>query len=411
MFRLLDNTRISAYAMMYMLLLVICAGGATVFARNLGNPLTFSNFVVIVCTIYFAYIKGVRVNKSFIVVVLVFTLYALITAVNNSRLSLMWMAQWYIWLSIAYVICKVYLFRLFVVYETAVYFLCVISLVFWFGQLLNPKLIENLVEITSLSSPYATDCNVKVNNFLFTVNRRADVLNEYTFVIRNAGFAWEPGAFASFICLGLFCNLMRTNFRIVNNRSLYVLLISLLSTQSTTGFVIFIFLLGAHMIMNGKYSYVIWILPLIIGLFCLPFVRDKVLNEMQLTSNFDIRNLGDGTYSLGRMASFKLYWMEFLRHPILGLGGYAGGTELQARGYDNVALISGIGQIFAMYGIVVSCLFFTCLYRTSILLEKIFSRNGLLVFIPILGMMFSYALWVHPVYISFWLFSVLIHRD
>ena len=110
--------------------------------------------------------------------------------------------------------------------------------------------------------------------------------------------------------------------------------------------------------------------------------------------------------SVGRLFSLQLNFEEFLRHPIIGLGGYAEGTWLALHGYD-IATISGIGHMLVYFGAVMTALFLVLLFKAcKYIKEKTNSSNSWILFVVILGMMVSYNLWKQPLYIAFWMFGI-----
>ena len=59
---------------------------------------------------------------------------------------------------------------------------------------------------------------------------------------RNCGFTWEPGGFACFLILAIIINLASNKFKI-RNKSLMILILSLITTFSTTGYMAFAFIM------------------------------------------------------------------------------------------------------------------------------------------------------------------------
>lgn len=412
MIKLLDNTRISRYNYFYMMCMMVYLGFATVFARSLGNIATWGNTFALIITIIFINKNKVKFKKNYIISILVFLLYALVTTINNGILSPFWITQWLIWLTIAY--CIVYTFKdkFFVLFETLIYHLSIISFVFWIIDIIAPSTLNSIASVLHFSTAHGGEkSNVAYNLIFYTLGSHEE-LSDYVFIKRNAGFAWEPGAFASYICMAILCNSFRTDFKIKNNIPLIIFLIALFSTQSTTGTIILLAMVASWLIIKRKFWYALILVPIGIYIFQLPFVQEKLLNEY---GNLEIFNLAymsdDDTYALGRMASFLLDWEEFLRHPILGLGGWTGGTWLAQFGYDNVSTISGIGGMLAMYGAIMTSLFLYLMYKSARLIAKTMSSNGYLMFVAIIGMTISYEMWQHPIYICFWMFGVFYIKD
>lgn len=406
MIKLLDNTKISWYNYFYMLCMMVYLGYATVFARSLGNISTWGNTFGIIITIIFIYNNKIKFNSKYFISIAIFLIYATITSINNGLVNPLWISQWIIWLSIAYCICYAFKNNLFIIYESVMFQLCIISMIFWTIHIISPETIIRIATTFEFSTPHGGDNSNVVKNIIFyTINR--DGSNEFSLITRNAGFAWEPGAFSSYICLAIFCNCLRSNFRIKHNYVLVMFIITLFSTQSTTGIMIFLIMIIVWLIINGKFLISFLLLPTLIYIFQLPFVQDKLLDEWGNIAEFDLSKIDStGTYAIGRMQSLIINWQEFLRHPIIGLGGWRGGTWLNQFGYDNISTISGIGEMLAMYGAIMTSIFLILLFKSARKIATTMSKNGYLLLVVIIGMMFSYSLWDHPIYICFWMYAI-----
>ena len=407
MISLSDKTKISFYDYFYLFCIIIYAGSATIFARTMSVPFTVGNTIALFLTVILIGINKIQFKPNFGIIVILFSLYAIFTFIQNSQISPMWLSIWYINFLVTYVICTHYGHKLLSVFETIIYHLCIISLIFWSVYLFAPSAIESIVSALQFSSSYSTDIQSK-NMIIYTLVDK-DILetNEFVSLPRNAGFAWEPGAFACFICLAIFCNIVRTNFRLRNNLQLWILLAALLTTSSTTGYLILIATFILWVLCNSKYAHLMYMVPIAIILFQQPFVKDKIMEEY---NNIEYVNLAayndEDMHALGRLASFQLDWEEFLRHPILGLGGYSKGSWLEQQGYDNIATISGIGKLLSRYGIILTIIFFILLVHGAKCINKqLNTNNGWLMIIVIIGMMISYDLWTHPIYMIFWMYG------
>ena len=406
MIKLLGNTRITKFNYFYMMCMMVYLGHATVFARSLGNLASWGNTFALIITAILIMKNRIKFDKTFFISIGVFLIYAAATTINNGLINPMWISQWIIWLTIAFCILKTFKVQLFDVYETILYQLCIVSLVFWILHIVFPSSLENICAVIQFSTPHGGEnSNVASNVIFYTIGSNGT--NEFALIKRNSGFAWEPGAFASYICLAIFCNSLRRNFSLENNKSLIIFVITLISTQSTAGFMIFIVMLITWLIINRKSWHIFVIIPIVLFLFRLPFVQEKMLEEYGNLESFDLSMTSDtNTYTLGRMASFMLDWQEFLLHPILGLGGWSEGTWLNQFGYDNISTISGIGELLAMYGAIMTILFFYLIFKSARLVTKTISKNGYLMLVAIIGMTISYSMWRHPIYMCFWLYGV-----
>ncbi len=150
------------------------------------------------------------------------------------------------------------------------------------------------------------------------------------FSFRNAGMFWEPGAFAGYLILGLIFlavakkNLSREQYR----RAFLILTIAILTTLSTTGYVVYPLILLLHYggtmqtknkisakIMFGMYIF----LPVIIGCSFiaynkLPFLKEKISHQM------DMLDREEGNWHVGRIGSIVFDWEYIKRRPLTGWG-------------------------------------------------------------------------------------------
>lgn len=407
MLTLIDKTtKTSWFNYFFMFCIIAIYGGyATLFARELGDIRTLGNAFALFITIVFFIKNRIRFNQAFWISILVFLSYAAVTSLNNRMINGLWIMEWLIWLVIAYGICKGFGGKLFVVVETVLYHLCIIGFAIWVIHLFYPSFVENLAKLLEFSKPYNSEGNVFANMIVYTVNTKAITaeLGDMYFVLRNSGFAWEPGAFASYICLGVFCNILRNGLIIKGNTILIVFFVTLLSTQSTTGIMTLLLMLGIWLIVSRKILWGVLILPLALYAFSLPFVNDKLFEEINSIEYTDYTTMGKT--SLGRTYSLVLNYEEFLRHPILGLGGYSGGTYYAKQGYE-ISLISGIGNLISQYGAIMSLLFIYLLVQSCKCIKELTgSPNAFILLAVILGMMYSYSIWTTPIYMAFWMFG------
>lgn len=404
MVRLLGNTKVSLLSFIFCLCIVLYAGMATLFARDLGNVTTVGNFVGVMLTFMVVMAHRITLDRNFYVVLLVFFVYGIVTAINNGRFSLLWLSKWPIFFLIAYTLCHDLKDKLFITIESVIVLLCVISLCLWVIQTINPSAIYSIVKLFEFSVPYSDDAKIEGNMIVYTLNTtyaNKEFLNLFP---RNAGFAWEPGAFGSYICLGIFCNMLRKNFSFKNNLPLVIMLITLLTTQSTTALAAFAIGMAIWLAVDRKITYALWIIPLVLWIYSLPFVSEKAMTQYGDAVGFTVSQI-DETSDLNRIQSFVLSWEEFLRHPILGLGGDAGGSWLHQHGYD-VSIFSGVGELLSRYGIIMTIVFFIVMYKSCRKINQVYRIRGAYSFIGMfVCIMVGFNNWNQPIYIVFWLFS------
>ena len=191
-------------------------------------------------------------------------------------------------------------------------------------------------------------------------------------VLRNSGFCWEPGVFQIYINMVLFLNL--NSLSKFKKWELIILVISLLTTFSTTGYLVFFLILVLYLY-SSKDRFAFKIKPLItivsilfIVLFIsiysnMQFLDNKISNQTAQISTFD------GNYSSNRFLTF-LFDMKYIKmNPILG-NGYnfeMRFTEndkrfmesfLEERDSENLGAANGLSDMASRYGLLFFLVFF-----------------------------------------------------
>ena len=219
-----------------------------------------------------------------------------------------------------------------VYFEKAMVFLSVISIIGWgiesvgMSSLLlkSPILLEN----SAGSSEYSL--------ILYTINGGPSVSQElYGSLFRNSGCAWEPGLFSVMLCIAILFNIFQ-NKKIIFSKRLTVLTIALITTFSTTGYVMGIIIFAGYYLFYKKISFVkrlIYIVIISIGsyyIYTLPFMSGKIEEDTN-TESFSIEDGGVEAYekegiafTVGRFEGIMLDYMNIKDKPI---NVKAGGTE------------------------------------------------------------------------------------
>lgn len=397
MIRLLDKTRIPFFDYFYLFALIIYAGNASSFVIELGDIRTIGNAVALLLTFIFASRHKVFIDRQFLIVIAIVTFYSLVVsfATHSFHYFLWEYSRWLIFLYIAFVTCKGYGYRFFVVAETIIYHLCIISLICWVFLLLIPGPFTNL--ISAISLPWRSEDYHSYNVIFYTINEfvTSEALSDWYIRTRNAGFAWEPGGFACFICFGLLFNLVRTDLRLKNNIPLSVFLIALASTESTTGTVTFGIMLLVWLLIKKQFGWIALLFPVMLLVMNLPFMGDKLMVEAEGYDSVSLAGAYQGE-KYDRILSFFIYLDLFKASPLLGYG-YSQSIIEQ----NELKLFSGIGQLLAQYGAIMSLLFFWSLIKSSIRLgQKHKNPIGLTLIVAMIGLMISYRIWSQPFFMA-----------
>jgi hypothetical protein len=235
-----------------------------------------------------------------------------------------------------------------------VYFLCLISLFFYF--------FINIIDLNLISLPLKPFYNSYI---LYHTNSKVSSL-------RNFGMFWEPGAFAGVITLCLGVNFKYLKFYWKNFKfHLIIIIIALISTQSTTGYLIGFLILFISFLKIKNYIFKFTSLFLFLILFINIyksnyFLKDKIESQF---SNSRIQSIG--AFSNTRFGSliFDLHYIK--KHPFIGNGlisktRYSDHLYL-FKGYQDDPIASGnsFTHFIASMGIFFVIAFFYFLWKSS----------------------------------------------
>ncbi len=289
------------------------------------------------------------------------------------------------------------------------YYGAIISLAFFSFQIINYDFTFKFVGFLQNSFDFLTFRNESfANNILFTVNSSAE--------FRNSGFMWEPKGFANFLIISIFFQLVIGSFKVFNKKML-IMLIALITTFSTTGFIaLFSLLIFYFLNKNLKTSLIffpIFILFSSIIFFNTDFLYDKIVYELSLTKEYENllyqkKDYKDDVYSLGRTGSFIVDINDLKNRPFFGYG-FTRENRTQS---DFVKLIrvNGLSDLLAVYGIVGFILYF---YMHHIFLKKMQNQLNFkfapIILITLIIIYTASTLTSHPLWISF-LFLSLVYK-
>lgn len=292
-------------------------------------------------------------------------------------------------------------------FEKTVTYLTLLSLFLWLPTALIPSLKSFLMSffIPTPGDMGATQC-ATIGLYSISVSEG--------FILRNNGFAWEPGRFSSLVVTTLFLNMIRTRCSI-SDKGFIILMLGLLSSQSTTGYMTFIVCMILYLY-NARKTIVAKILKIALPLsFILVFVYssfmlDKILEVID-TDNFITENVlswrasvGNNGYVPQRAEGLYYDFLNIVHDPLLGYGDNPSLSYLRTVLFPNfpISPSNGLLQIVAMLGIPLGICFYFCLYRSSILLSKIYRfRGSFLLFLLLCAINVSYNFFIEPLFVSF----------
>lgn len=346
-----------------LIILIVFSGLATAFYRS--REATILLFVISAIA---AFNWNVRFKKDYFIACFVWLVYALFISIKFDTIYPFFIFRHLAFITIAYVVINIYRDSFFYKFERIIYFFSLISLFFYCWQTVAPGSLIAIMKMADISqSPFSN--RPDYYNFIFiTVDYYPDFLFQ-----RNSGFCWEPGPFSIYVVFAMLFNLSRNNFNMMNNKTFWIFLVTLITTQSTTGLAAFIlmFLIIQFNKKLGAYKYVIF--PVILIIVALIWVKVDILSSkvMELyIQSFELEEImmssaeRGAEHSAGRFGGFIIAWNDLINNPLLGLGGNIEGS-FGRQNYAKLYIVSGLGTIMSAYGLfgIVVYLYFT--FKTS----------------------------------------------
>jgi hypothetical protein len=237
--------------------------------------------------------------------------------------------------------------RLFIQFERYMRFIAGASLFFFAIQLVDYGSLKQFVGFfeNTISALNYRD-SWYVNNFIFTLNDNA--------MTRNSGFAWEPKGFANLLLIALVVQLLRTRLRPSRFTWLYV--ITLITTQSTTGLVVMATTLPAIVLANSKMqNRVLTIIASVAAfaiIFSLNIVGPKIAREFEESDAHLVyidAETDEKAITLGRFGSWKLAMMDLPKNPLTGVGMQ---DKFRTEGeHTHLVYVNGLADFLSRFGI------------------------------------------------------------
>lgn len=414
-----SSQRTSSVDYLYVLMLIIYAGRANTFvqSKSIGIDQIASILLPIILSIILTIKWKVKFNSNFFSLIFSLVIYFLFVSLKYHKFYPTIFLNYFILFFIVYATVKSLRFSLFSIYEYFLVRLAIISLIMWLFQIiLGGDTLYNLISKISGISSFSYVSGDGLNAIIYSVQpSEYNFINNLGFAIpRNCGYAWEPGAFAVYLCMAIFINLFISKSENKSKIHFWILVIALISTQSTTGFAMFTIIMLYYYYNKSLITKFISLPVMIIAIviiFSLPFMGEKILNLGNDTDEIDtviessINNEDDVSVSPQRFVSFMIAFEDFKNNPILGTGGIQGESWTSKAG-ANISVISGIGSLLAQTGIIGFLFFIISSLKSSYLLSEHFNYKGKsLLLIIIIFVSISYSIILLPLIACFWMFS------
>lgn len=405
----------SFFEYFFVFVLIIYSGHANKFVAagsNLGSPIWF--LIPVVLAVFLLIKSKVTFNWQFYLLIFCFLIYFFAVTVKYGEIRPKFFLNYALIFFVAYVTIKGLKGDFFNIYEKLIYYSAIIGLVFWGIQfLLGGDSLYNLLGQINSIDEFSNVSEYGVNIIIYSVQPSSSSVRFDFLPPRNCGFAWEPGGFAVYLCLAILVNLFIARKDKHSTLRFLVLLFALMSTQSTTGYLILLVILGYYYTYRRPATVII-LLPVIVTalvfIFSLPFMKDKIISLVKESS--DINSIVEG--SIGRetsinpqrFASFMIAFRDFRDNPVLGLGGQDEESWTYKIG-ANVSKITGIGYILSQFGIIGFLFFAIISFKTSYDFAKCYKYKGIsLLFIVMIFISISYSIIISPLIMGFWMYGL-----
>lgn len=407
------------FEIFYMLVMVVYMAQATPETGRMvgtlsGNPIPFLLPIILTYMLWRKYPISFN-DRRFHFVLIIYGIWAICSLIKYGIYTTEELSYHFFMIYaivIAYIHNKIYGYTLVPIYERILVFFCKIAIGGWLIAVLIPA---------SSSFFHLFPETAFGNHVLYLFNWMDPAKGQiYSGIIRNAGCSWEPGRFAIMVTLAIFCNLCQNGIKFRNNKNIWWLLIALITTQSTTGYLIALVLYTIFMVKKFNFKYVslfiLVMMPIIYSLMRLDFMAEKIddrfkineVNERFLESEaYYSRHEGlDRHIALDRFQSIYFEWKNFLNDPILGYSRDFRKSLFAQSFISDYGLTGGLVSILSQYGIFLGLFIYYLLFHSSFCISRQFKYNKKYVLaICLILSSISYPIFGIPIFTTFWFYG------
>lgn len=382
----------------FLFYVILFAAQATLFTSDMdfrSNPIGVGILLFLCIRLWVKHKISLR-NKKLQIIYVILAIWTVIHYLTDLEFKLLPYIILYINITVGYCLVKIYGNNLYKKVTQYITFLTGVSLVLWLiMHITGVGVFESIGFMKPASGTSTTSLLIfNVPNIHIYEGKGIGPF------MRNCGFAWEPGLFASFICFAIYFNLLIKK-QIKGNYGFYILTLGLFSTFSTTGYSAFLLIIANYFIIqNAKKStkllYIILGIPIFLYIINLPFMAEKMKEENENENFiFDNNQRTSEIESEGKAITVRRWegiMMDFLNIQDRPLIGY--GTKNNSYIYTHISpyLISsnGIASTFARFGIILGLLInIAFIYNTSYI-DKLFKQKYCIFYILFMTLSVSY---------------------
>jgi hypothetical protein len=340
--------------------IIIISANVSTFIRS-----SLSTYLLIIFTSSVFIIKRYKISNGFIIVIAFWIALNYASFLYNQTVSSFWRetsikASLYVMFS-SYILLVMSGKEFFTKLERVIFILTLVSLPFYFAELTIPSIMR------TIQTPVACKYDDLGSWYVYIY---------YHFHIgvaagRNAGFMWEPGAFALMIIIGIIIHLR--NNELSFDRKVVVYFLALASTFSTMGYIVAFAILTLMIIKQKKYYYSIALFIFVVisapRIYQQDFLNPKIQQHIDEGYTLQIgRNYEFDIQRINRFAAIILAIDESVKWPF----GYGIIPSKHILGYygENVYGVGAVQYTLIKWGWIGLIFFFVLIKRAVIMMGK-----------------------------------------
>jgi len=293
---------------LFVFLVIYISDDTLLFGTNQNEILVFSKYIFYTLINLYFFINSINKNlnkKDFKVLIFIFLLFVsvLLSSIFNSDLRNGTFLFIYTLITASFFVSK-YRFEDFGrVYIKLLYYFSLFALTTYIINIFFPVVFSAFPTITNFGG-------VQFKFLLF-----GNVFDGFNFT-RNLSVFREPGVYAFHLCISLMLQLL-TKGLFINRKVLIITLLALLSTLSTTGILVFGFIMLIYNLQNRKIKSFVYTGILLLGLLIVVLNNPEIFNS--IFAKFDSSSI-DYASSLSRTASLYVPLEIIKSHWFFGVG-------------------------------------------------------------------------------------------
>jgi hypothetical protein len=294
---------------------------------------------------------------------------------------------------VPYLIYRILGLRFILYIQQVIFIIALYTFPIWMLQSFVPFIDEILQKLILKVLPFSW--NVVPRSLLFyTAAWGEGVYNQTLGFYRNSGAFHEPGAFGVFLFLAIVLNMVITK-RLYNKRNLF-LFIALLTTLSTTAYIV-LFILMLSDIITRNLNPAIKVISILIFMFAGiqvyqsgDFLQEKVNNQFEDQVEAADQNVGRKEARSGRFYAFFTSLKLFTEHPLFGRGiAFSSSEKASGEMHREGSFTYGITGILSTYGLLFCVFYVNSFYRGFAMLNSICHLPKVLTFLIFLSVNLS----------------------